>query len=91
MCVVFAVAPNDPSRVVDGDTVIFTKVHERASAVFQCNASNIYGYVLANAFVNVLGKFNLSNKFITLTDNCYQAPVIHLYYCVIINSKSFCM
>lgn len=49
-------APNDPSRVVDGDTVIFTKVHERASAVFQCNASNIYGYVLANAFVNVLAE-----------------------------------
>ncbi|XP_056429913.1 neuronal cell adhesion molecule isoform X10 [Hyla sarda] len=49
-------APNDPSRVVDGDSVIFTKVHERASAVFQCNASNIYGYVLANAFVNVLAE-----------------------------------
>ncbi|CAJ0934766.1 unnamed protein product [Ranitomeya imitator] len=49
-------APNDPSRVVDGDTVIFTKVQERASAVFQCNASNIYGYVLANAFVNVLAE-----------------------------------
>ncbi|XP_069832134.1 neuronal cell adhesion molecule isoform X10 [Dendropsophus ebraccatus] len=49
-------APNDPSRVVDGDTIIFTKVHERASAVFQCNASNIYGYVLANAFVNVLAE-----------------------------------
>ncbi|KAM3924197.1 neuronal cell adhesion molecule isoform 3-T3 [Leptodactylus fuscus] len=49
-------APNDPSRVVDGDTIIFTRVHERASAVFQCNASNIYGYVLANAFVNVLAE-----------------------------------
>ncbi|KAG8577651.1 hypothetical protein GDO81_010244 [Engystomops pustulosus] len=49
-------APNDPSRVVDGDTVIFTRVHEQASAVFQCNASNIYGYVLANAFVNVLAE-----------------------------------
>ncbi|XP_044136279.1 neuronal cell adhesion molecule isoform X4 [Bufo gargarizans] len=49
-------APTDPSRVVDGDTVIFTKVHEQASAVFQCNASNIYGYVLTNAFVNVLAE-----------------------------------
>ncbi|XP_066447855.1 neuronal cell adhesion molecule isoform X6 [Eleutherodactylus coqui] len=54
--VAIELAPNDPSRVVDGDTVIFTKVHERASAVFQCNASNIYGYVLANAFVNVLAE-----------------------------------
>ncbi|XP_069620876.1 neuronal cell adhesion molecule isoform X13 [Ranitomeya imitator] len=54
--VAIELAPNDPSRVVDGDTVIFTKVQERASAVFQCNASNIYGYVLANAFVNVLAE-----------------------------------
>ncbi|XP_073508101.1 neuronal cell adhesion molecule isoform X11 [Phyllobates terribilis] len=54
--VAIELAPNDPSRVVDGDTVIFTKVQERASAVFQCNASNSYGYVLANAFVNVLAE-----------------------------------
>ncbi|XP_077121222.1 neuronal cell adhesion molecule isoform X22 [Ranitomeya variabilis] len=54
--VAIELAPNDPSRVVDGDTVIFTKVQEQASAVFQCNASNIYGYVLANAFVNVLAE-----------------------------------
>ncbi|XP_063302987.1 neuronal cell adhesion molecule isoform X25 [Pelobates fuscus] len=49
-------APTDPSRRVDGDTVIFTNVQERASAVFQCNASNQYGYLLANAFVNVLAE-----------------------------------
>ncbi|XP_053319066.1 neuronal cell adhesion molecule isoform X2 [Spea bombifrons] len=49
-------APPDPSRRVDGDTVIFTKVPERASAVFQCNSSNQYGYLLANAFVNVLAE-----------------------------------
>ncbi|XP_075713177.1 neuronal cell adhesion molecule isoform X2 [Rhinoderma darwinii] len=54
--VAIELAPNDPSRVVDGDAVIFTKVQERASAVFQCNTSNIYGYVLANAFVNVLAE-----------------------------------
>ncbi|XP_030071703.1 neuronal cell adhesion molecule isoform X3 [Microcaecilia unicolor] len=47
-------APTDPSREVDGDTIIFTNVQERSSAVFQCNASNEYGYLLANAFVNVL-------------------------------------
>ncbi|XP_066489493.1 neuronal cell adhesion molecule isoform X4 [Tiliqua scincoides] len=49
-----AIAPEDPSRKVDGDTIIFTDVQERSSAVYQCNASNEYGYLLANAFVNVL-------------------------------------
>nr|XP_028603039.1 neuronal cell adhesion molecule isoform X13 [Podarcis muralis] len=51
-----AIAPEDPSRNVDGDTVIFTDVQERSSAVYQCNASNEYGYLLANAFVNVLAE-----------------------------------
>lgn len=41
---------------MDGDTIIFSHVQERSSAVYQCNASNEYGYLLANAFVNVLGK-----------------------------------
>ncbi|XP_075065144.1 neuronal cell adhesion molecule isoform X3 [Mixophyes fleayi] len=54
--VAIELAPNDPSRRVDGDTIMFTKVQERASAVFQCNTSNIYGYKLANAFVNVLAE-----------------------------------
>uniref|UniRef100_A0A8D0L0C4 Neuronal cell adhesion molecule n=1 Tax=Strix occidentalis caurina TaxID=311401 RepID=A0A8D0L0C4_STROC len=49
-----AIAPEDPSRKVDGDTIIFSHVQERSSAVYQCNASNEYGYLLANAFVNVL-------------------------------------
>ncbi|XP_008109346.1 neuronal cell adhesion molecule isoform X28 [Anolis carolinensis] len=51
-----AIAPEDPSRKVDGDTIIFTDVQERSSAVYQCNASNEYGYLLANAFVNVLAE-----------------------------------
>nr|XP_033814112.1 neuronal cell adhesion molecule isoform X4 [Geotrypetes seraphini] len=49
-------APADPSRKVDGDTITFTSVQERSSAVFQCNASNEYGYLLANVFVNVLAE-----------------------------------
>ncbi|XP_062990085.1 neuronal cell adhesion molecule isoform X16 [Elgaria multicarinata webbii] len=51
-----SIAPEDPSRKVDGDTIIFTDVQERSSAVYQCNASNEYGYLLANVFVNVLAE-----------------------------------
>ncbi|XP_028853437.1 neurofascin homolog (chicken) a isoform X12 [Denticeps clupeoides] len=45
--------PN-PSREEDGDTIIFRRVQIGSSAVYQCNASNEHGYLLANAFVNVL-------------------------------------
>ncbi|XP_058537454.1 neuronal cell adhesion molecule isoform X2 [Ochotona princeps] len=50
------ITPDDPSRKIDGDTIIFSNVQERSSAVYQCNASNEYGYLLANAFVNVLAE-----------------------------------
>ncbi|XP_029359087.1 neurofascin homolog (chicken) a isoform X8 [Echeneis naucrates] len=45
--------PN-PSRQVLGDTIIFRSVQMGSSAVYQCNASNQHGYLLANAFVSVL-------------------------------------
>uniref|UniRef100_A0A665T9M2 Neurofascin homolog (chicken) a n=1 Tax=Echeneis naucrates TaxID=173247 RepID=A0A665T9M2_ECHNA len=44
--------PN-PSRQVLGDTIIFRSVQMGSSAVYQCNASNQHGYLLANAFVNM--------------------------------------
>ncbi|XP_040858177.1 neuronal cell adhesion molecule isoform X30 [Ochotona curzoniae] len=50
------ITPDDPSRKIDGDIIIFSNVQERSSAVYQCNASNEYGYLLANAFVNVLAE-----------------------------------
>nr|XP_056723404.1 neurofascin isoform X5 [Euleptes europaea] len=45
--------PN-PSREVNGDTVMFRDAQIGSSAVYQCNASNDHGYLLANAFVSVL-------------------------------------
>ncbi|KAJ6659836.1 hypothetical protein lerEdw1_018291 [Lerista edwardsae] len=45
--------PN-PSREVTGDTVMFRDIQTGSSAVYQCNASNEHGYLLANAFVSVL-------------------------------------
>uniref|UniRef100_A0A8C6WVI5 Neuronal cell adhesion molecule n=1 Tax=Neogobius melanostomus TaxID=47308 RepID=A0A8C6WVI5_9GOBI len=49
-------SPNDLSRRVDDDTIIFTNVQTGSSAVYQCNVSNEYGYLLSNAFVNVLSE-----------------------------------
>ncbi|KAI4877291.1 hypothetical protein NFI96_011837, partial [Prochilodus magdalenae] len=49
-------AAADPSRSVQDDTIIFTEVQTGSSAVYQCNASNEYGYLLSNAFVNVLAE-----------------------------------
>ncbi|XP_070601584.1 neurofascin isoform X6 [Erythrolamprus reginae] len=46
-------APN-PSREVSGDTIMFRDIQSGSSGVYQCNASNEHGYLLANAFVSVL-------------------------------------
>ncbi|XP_075862660.1 neuronal cell adhesion molecule isoform X16 [Microcebus murinus] len=63
------IAPDDPSRKIDGDTIIFSNVQERSSAVYQCNASNEYGYLLANAFVNVLAE---PPRILTTANTLYQ-------------------
>ncbi|XP_018614180.1 neurofascin homolog (chicken) a isoform X13 [Scleropages formosus] len=47
-------AVQNPSRQVVDDTIIFRAVQTGSSAVYQCNASNEHGYLLANAFVNIL-------------------------------------
>ncbi|KAM7414914.1 hypothetical protein PAMA_019636 [Pampus argenteus] len=49
-------SPKDLSRKVEDDTIIFTDIQTGSSAVFQCNISNDYGYLLSNAFVNVLSE-----------------------------------
>lgn len=50
-------APVDHRREVDDDTVTLSNVKTGTSSVYQCNASNEFGYLMANAFVSVLGKF----------------------------------
>lgn len=52
----FEASPPNPSREVAGDTIVFRDTQIGSSAVYQCNASNEHGYLLANAFVSVLGK-----------------------------------
>ncbi|XP_040193514.1 neurofascin isoform X16 [Rana temporaria] len=49
-----AISTPNPNFEVAGDTVIFREVQTGNSAVFQCNASNAHGYLLANAFVSIL-------------------------------------
>ncbi|XP_061122312.1 neurofascin isoform X4 [Syngnathus typhle] len=49
-----AAAAAQANRQVSGDTLSLSSVTAADTAVYQCNASNPYGYVLANAFVNVL-------------------------------------
>ncbi|KAM7396979.1 hypothetical protein PAMP_019978 [Pampus punctatissimus] len=49
-------SPKDLSRKVEDDTIIFTDIQTGSSAVFQCNISNEHGYLLSNAFVNVLSE-----------------------------------
>lgn len=52
----FEGSPPNPSREVAGDTIVFRDTQIGSSAVYQCNASNEHGYLLANAFVSVLGR-----------------------------------
>nr|XP_020470049.1 neuronal cell adhesion molecule-like isoform X14 [Monopterus albus] len=49
-------APEDHTRKVEDDTMILSSVQSGSSAVYQCNASNEFGYLMANAFVNVLAQ-----------------------------------
>ncbi|XP_037539566.1 neuronal cell adhesion molecule isoform X2 [Nematolebias whitei] len=49
-------SPPDADRKVEDDMIIFTNVQTGSSAVYQCNVSNEYGYLLSNAFINVLSE-----------------------------------
>ncbi|XP_029289194.1 LOW QUALITY PROTEIN: neuronal cell adhesion molecule-like [Cottoperca gobio] len=62
-------SPKDLSRKVEDDTIIFTVVQTGSSAVYQCNVSNDYGYLLSNAFVNVLSE---PPRVLTQSNKVYQ-------------------
>uniref|UniRef100_A0A673M6G6 Neuronal cell adhesion molecule-like n=1 Tax=Sinocyclocheilus rhinocerous TaxID=307959 RepID=A0A673M6G6_9TELE len=46
----------DPSRKIENGNIILSDVQTGSSAVYQCNASNEYGYLLGNAFVSILAE-----------------------------------
>ncbi|XP_052322302.1 neuronal cell adhesion molecule-like isoform X12 [Oncorhynchus keta] len=62
-------SPEDSNRKVEGDSIIFEEVQTGSSAVYQCNASNEYGYLLSNAFVNVLSE---TPRVLTPANQVYQ-------------------
>ncbi|KAK3800923.1 hypothetical protein RRG08_060268 [Elysia crispata] len=47
--------PDDPNRTLDGNILHFSSLDLSDSQVIQCNASNIHGYVWANAVLFVQG------------------------------------
>ncbi|TMS05363.1 Neuronal cell adhesion molecule [Larimichthys crocea] len=67
-------SPKDVSRKVEDDTIIFTDVQTGSSAVYQCNVSNDYGYLLSNAFVNVLSE---PPRVLTSANKVYQVIKNH--------------
>ncbi|XP_028440907.1 neuronal cell adhesion molecule isoform X3 [Perca flavescens] len=67
-------SPKDLSRKVEDDTIIFSLVQTGSSAVYQCNVSNDYGYLLSNAFVNVLSE---PPRVLTQANKVYQVIKNH--------------
>lgn len=45
------------TRHVGADYIEYTNVSRDDVHVLQCNASNVHGYLFANAFLNVLGMY----------------------------------
>ncbi|XP_047245990.1 neuronal cell adhesion molecule a isoform X4 [Girardinichthys multiradiatus] len=62
-------AYEDNGPKIEEDTVILTNVQSGSSAVYQCNASNEFGYLMANAFVSVLAE---PPRVLTLPNQVYR-------------------
>ncbi|KAM9351699.1 neuronal cell adhesion molecule-like [Symphorus nematophorus] len=67
-------SPEDLSRRVENETIIFTDVQTGSTGVYQCTVSNEYGYLLANAFVNVL---SVPPRVLTQANKVYQVIKNH--------------
>uniref|UniRef100_A0A673HRQ8 Neural cell adhesion molecule L1 n=1 Tax=Sinocyclocheilus rhinocerous TaxID=307959 RepID=A0A673HRQ8_9TELE len=82
----------DPSRKIENGNIILSDVQTGSSSVYQCNASNEYGYLLANAFVSVLGMLLCMVNYIyyiTFQLNLQGLPLISKHvYCEFKDSQS---
>lgn len=56
--------PPNSRRHVAGNGIIFSNVSQTDIQVIQCNASNKHGYLLSNAYLNVLGRFKIVTSYI---------------------------
>ncbi|XP_061436819.1 neuronal cell adhesion molecule-like, partial [Lethenteron reissneri] len=63
-------APEVPGRWVDGDSLTLTRLREEDTGVYQCQASNRHGTILANAYVNVLA---VAPRMLSPPDRLYTA------------------
>lgn len=70
LCFCSSGATPQPNRQVSGDTMTLRSVTTLNNGVYQCNASNQYGYLLANAFVNVLRELPLCHPWHNLCFYC---------------------
>lgn len=61
-----ASSDNERRQILNGGQILRIVMldHDIDTAVYQCNASNPFGYVFANAFVNVRG--GSSNKQVSI-------------------------
>lgn len=73
-------APPNPNREVAGDTIIFRDTQISSRAVYQCNTSNEHGYLLANAFVSVLGEHTLNSRLCPLAGRGVVSPGIERFH-----------
>ena len=48
--------PENARRKVEPNKLRYKNVTKTDAQVVQCNASNVHGYIFANAYLNVLGE-----------------------------------
>jgi hypothetical protein len=58
--------PYNPRRVVRKNRLTIQNAIKSDTAVYQCNVSNIHGYIFANFFANVICKSSFLNSFVRL-------------------------